>query len=91
MNYTTEQIIAIKEEANSVVTELKAQAKLIEDDAKNSGLAGTAGQEMQRVITALNANVAEAEKLATDVATMADEKVTSQQASDSKVSGYING
>ena len=46
---------------------------------------------MQRVVTALTNNVAEAEKLAQDVATMADDKVRSQQASDSKVSGFING
>lgn len=91
MNYSTEQIIAIKTEAEAVVAELKAQAAAVKDDADKSGLQGTAGQEMQRVVTALTNNVAEAEKLAQDVATMADEKVTSQQASDSKVSGYING
>ena len=47
MNYTTEQIIAIKNEAESVVSELKLQAAAVKDDADKSGLQGTAGQEMQ--------------------------------------------
>ena len=91
MNYSTEQIKAIKEEAEAVVAELEAQAKAAAEDAEKSGLAGTAGQEMKRVVAALNQNLEEARKEAKEISEMADSKVTSQEASDNTVSGYTQG
>ncbi len=91
MQYTTEQIIAMRDEANQMVADLEAQRNAAQEDANKSGLEGTAGQDMQALVQTLTTNLEEAKKIAQDVEAMAEEKVRSQQASDAKVAGYTSG
>lgn len=89
MNYDTQDIVTINSETAALLEELRSHVRNVADFAARSGLKGSAGTEMQRVVNALNDQLREAEGKTGQVSQAADEKEGTQKGSDSTVSGII--